>query len=208
MEASEYRRDVHRYDVEVLHLVVSPGHNYSGRPGDGPGDHPTYDLDEVRLIEGKGIVGDRFYGKAAHVDAAVTLFAVEALEAVAAQVGLDAVPDPLLVRRNVVLRGADVNGLRGYAFALESVDGPARTELLRRQAGQPLRLDGPRARPRRARGSSRAGRAALPGRGGRRYCGEDRPFSCRRCRSTRPRPAAPRSEPPPCPDPAPTRESR
>jgi MOSC domain-containing protein YiiM len=118
----------HRYDVEVLHLLVSPGHNYFGRPKGGPGDHPTYDLDEVRLVVGKGIVGDRFYGKAAHLDAAVTLLAIEALEAVAADLG--AAPfDPLLPRRNVVLRGADVNGLRGVEFALEAPDGSARCLL-------------------------------------------------------------------------------
>ena len=118
-----------RYDVEVLHLLVSPGHNYAGRPKDGPGPHPTYDRDEVELVTGLGIVGDRFHGRAAHVDAAVTLFAVEALEAVAADLRLGAVPDPLLPRRNVVLRGADVNGLRGVEFSIESPDGAASVTL-------------------------------------------------------------------------------
>jgi MOSC domain-containing protein YiiM len=118
----------HRYDVEVLHLLVSPGHNYFGRPKDGPGNSPTYDLDEVQLVAGKGIVGDRFFGKAAHLDAAVTLLAIEALEAVAADLAV-APFDPLLPRRNVVLRGADVNGLRGVEFALEAPDGSARCVL-------------------------------------------------------------------------------
>jgi hypothetical protein len=31
----------HPYEVEILHLLVSPGHNYVGRPEDGPGPHPT-----------------------------------------------------------------------------------------------------------------------------------------------------------------------
>jgi MOSC domain-containing protein YiiM len=118
----------HRYPVEVLHLLVSPGHNYFGRPKDGPGDAPTYDRDEVTLVAGRGIVGDRFYGRAAHLDAAVTLLAIEALEAVAADLGAGPF-DPLLPRRNVVLRGADVNGLRGHEFALESPDGSARAVL-------------------------------------------------------------------------------
>lgn len=123
-----------RYPVEVLHLLVSPGHNYFGRPADGPGDAPTHDVDEAELVTGKGIVGDRFFGRAAHLDAAVTLFAVEALEAVAAGLGLPAVPDPLLTRRNVVLRGADLNGLLGHEFALESADGSSRVVLA---AGRP-----------------------------------------------------------------------
>ena len=70
-------------------------------------------------MAGKGIVGDRFFGKAAHMDAAVTVMAVEALEAIAAELG--AAPfDPLLTRRNVILRGADLPALLGGEFALES----------------------------------------------------------------------------------------
>jgi MOSC domain-containing protein YiiM len=111
--------DEHRYDVEVLHLLVSPGHNYFGRPKDGPGSHPSYDLDEVRLVAGKGIVGDRFFGKAAHMDAAVTLLAVEGLEAMAAELGAGPF-DPLATRRNVVLRGAQLAPLLGHEFVLES----------------------------------------------------------------------------------------
>lgn len=109
----------YRYDVDILHLLVSPGHAYFGRARDGAADVPTLDADAAEVVAGKGIVGDRFFGKAAHMDAAVTVFAVEALEAIAAQ--LDAGPfDPLLTRRNVILRGAELAPLVGEEFALES----------------------------------------------------------------------------------------
>jgi MOSC domain-containing protein YiiM len=68
------------------------------------------------------------------MDAAVTIFAVEALEAIAADLVLPHVPDPLLARRNVVLRGADVNGLRGHEFTIETPDGAGRATLF---AGRP-----------------------------------------------------------------------
>ncbi len=127
---------VHRVPVEVLHLLVSPVHRYFGRPKDGPLPFGTDDTDSdahagpasedrasADVVAHRGIVGDRFYGKAAHMDAAVTLLAVEALEAVAAQLG--AAPfDPLLARRNVVLRGAELESLRGRAFALDCGEGP------------------------------------------------------------------------------------
>ncbi|QCB93061.1 MOSC domain-containing protein [Cellulomonas shaoxiangyii] len=109
----------YRYDVEVLHLLVSPEHAYFGRPRDGAADVPTTDADRVEVVAGKGLVGDRFYGKAAHMDAAVTLFAVEALEAIAAELGTDPL-DPLLTRRNVVLRGAELAPLLGTEVVLES----------------------------------------------------------------------------------------
>jgi MOSC domain-containing protein YiiM len=85
----------------------------------------------VELVAGKGIVGDRFFGKAAHMDAAVTLLSIEALEAMAKE--LAAGPfDPLLTRRNVVLRGAHLAPLLGEEFALES-----RGNVVRLRAGRP-----------------------------------------------------------------------
>jgi MOSC domain-containing protein YiiM len=109
----------YRYDVEILHLLVSPAHAYFGRARDGAADVPTFDAETAEVVTGKGIVGDRFFGKAAHMDAAVTLFAVEALETMAAE--LEAGPfDPLATRRNVILRGAHLAPLLGQDFALES----------------------------------------------------------------------------------------
>jgi MOSC domain-containing protein YiiM len=120
-----------RYDVDVLHLLVSPAHAYFGRAREGAADVPTTDAEHVELVAGKGIVGDRFFGKAAHMDAAVTLFAVEALEAIAAELGT-APLDPLLTRRNVVLRGAHLAPLLGQDFVLES-----RGDQVRLKAGRP-----------------------------------------------------------------------
>ncbi|WP_258804377.1 MOSC domain-containing protein [Pseudarthrobacter sp. NS4] len=109
----------YRYDVGILHLLVSPAHAYFGRAKDGAADVPTADAHQAEVVAGKGIVGDRFFGKAAHMDAAVTLFAVEALEAMAAELGAGPF-DPLDTRRNVVLRGAQLAPLVGHDFALES----------------------------------------------------------------------------------------
>ncbi|MEX5305655.1 MOSC domain-containing protein [Kocuria sp. CPCC 205258] len=121
----------YRYDVEVLHLLVSPAHAYFGRARDGAAEVPTTDAERVELVAGKGVVGDRFFGKAAHMDAAVTLLAVEALEAMAADLGTDPF-DPLLTRRNVVLRGAHLAPLLGEEFALES-----QGTLVRLRGGRP-----------------------------------------------------------------------
>jgi MOSC domain-containing protein YiiM len=121
----------YRYNVEILHLLVSPAHAYFGRAREGAADVPTTDAESVELVAGKGIVGDRFFGKAAHMDAAVTLISIEALEAMAAELG--AAPfDPLLTRRNVVLRGAHLPPLIGGEFALES-----HGQEIRLKAGRP-----------------------------------------------------------------------
>lgn len=112
----------YRYDVEVIGLLASPEHRYGGRPGD---DVPRQDGDrrqELLVRAGLGIVGDRYFGRPAHRNAAVTVLAVEGVESLARELGVPA-PDPLLARRNVVLRGAEVEALRGQEFSLDSGTG-------------------------------------------------------------------------------------
>jgi MOSC domain-containing protein YiiM len=109
-------------DVQVVGLLVSPVHRYDGRPG---GVVPPQDGDRVHRVEvraGHGIVGDRYAGRAAHRDAAVTVLAAESVEALAAELGTGPL-DPLLARRNVVLRGAEVEALRGEVFSLDCGEG-------------------------------------------------------------------------------------
>jgi MOSC domain-containing protein YiiM len=76
----------------------------------------------IEVRAGHGIVGDRYAGKPAHRDAAVTVLAAEAVEALAAELGTGPL-DPLLARRNVVLRGAGVEALRGALFSLDCGEG-------------------------------------------------------------------------------------
>jgi MOSC domain-containing protein YiiM len=110
-------------DVEIAMLLVSRRHRYEGRPADGalPADGPEL-RDRIELRAGLGIVGDRYFAARAHVHASVTLIGLEALEAVATELG--ATVDPAATRRNVYVRGADVEALRGEAFSLDSGDGP------------------------------------------------------------------------------------
>ena len=119
--------------VEIVGLLVSPVHVYDGRPDDGPRADPDGRRSAcVQVRAGLGIVGDRYYGRPAHRRAAVTLFAAESVDAIASELALPDVPDPLLTRRNVVLRGFPVDRLAagrataGAVFSLDSGDGPMR----------------------------------------------------------------------------------
>lgn len=122
----EGRDGWHRCDVEVLHLLVSPVHRYAGRPRDGaaplPPGAPPEEVERAEVVAGHGVRGDRYAGRREHADAAVTLLAVEALEAVAGELGV-APFDPLLARRTVVLRGAQVEALRGVDLVLDGGEG-------------------------------------------------------------------------------------
>ncbi|CAA9274154.1 MAG: hypothetical protein AVDCRST_MAG52-3381 [uncultured Blastococcus sp.] len=112
----------HRYAVEVVGLLAAPEHRYAGRPGGTVPEQAGDQRERIEVRAGFGIVGDRYAGKPAHRDAAVTVLAAEAVDALAAELG--SVPlDPLLMRRNVVLRGAEIEALRGQVFSLDCGEG-------------------------------------------------------------------------------------
>ncbi|MGY1849668.1 MULTISPECIES: MOSC domain-containing protein [unclassified Blastococcus] len=112
-----------RYGVEVVGLLASPAHRYDGRPGAAVPAQADDRRERLEIRAGVGIVGDRYAGRPAHRDAQVTVLAVESLESLAAELGAPPF-DPLLARRNVVLRGAEVEALRGREFALDCGAGP------------------------------------------------------------------------------------
>ncbi|ROP63338.1 molybdenum cofactor biosysynthesis protein [Curtobacterium sp. ZW137] len=113
----------HVTQVEVATLLVSRRHRYEGRPADGalPADEEEL-RDRVSLRAGLGIVGDRYFASRAHVHASVTVIGLEALEDVGRSLGVAL--DPVATRRNVFLRGVDVEALRGEPFSLDTGDGP------------------------------------------------------------------------------------
>jgi MOSC domain-containing protein YiiM len=108
---------------EILQLLASPAHRFAGRPEDGPAPAPPGELvDQIQIREGLGIVGDRYFGKAAHSEAGVTIIASESLPAGA---------DLTQVRRNILVSGIAVDDLVGSILILDSGDGPVRLKLQR-----------------------------------------------------------------------------
>lgn len=109
------------YPVTIHHIFISPGHNYFGRPKDGPGGHATLDVAEVEAVAGQGLAGDRYFGVAAHYDAQVTFVGWEVFQALQAEFGRDDW-SPILMRRNIVIEGVPLNQLIGQPFALDFGD--------------------------------------------------------------------------------------
>ena len=99
-------------------LLASPGHRYDGRPGGQVPEQAADRRDRLEVRAGFGIVGDRYAGRAAHRDASVTVLAAESIEELATDLGSGPL-DPLLARRNLVLRGAEVEALRGSPFSID-----------------------------------------------------------------------------------------
>lgn len=114
---------MHTYSITLEHIYISPAHNYFGKPKDGPGLHPTTDVDEVEARAGRGLVGDRYFGVPAHYEAQVTFIAGEVFDALLAEFGRNDL-SPILTRRNIVTRGANLNELIGQEFTIDSGNGP------------------------------------------------------------------------------------
>ena len=101
-----------QHPFHIHHIYASPGHNYFGRPKDGPGEHSTYDADTAEVRAGMGIVGDRYFAVPAHFEAQITFVALEVFELAITEFGAQAL-SPMVMRRNVVTSGLNLNQLLG-----------------------------------------------------------------------------------------------
>ncbi|WP_343238240.1 molybdenum cofactor biosysynthesis protein [Streptomyces sp. SID13031] len=129
--------------VEIVALVVSAVHAYVGRPQDGPAVDPgVVSRKEIEVRAGLGIVGDRYFNQSAHRNAAVTVFDASVLDELAAELGLAQVPDPVLTRRNIIIRGYPIDQLAvrrtgsgervpGRSFSLDTGSGAVRFQAHR-----------------------------------------------------------------------------
>lgn len=101
--------------MELLKIYRSAQHNYFGHYGRPAGTAPVEDLSETCLEPGGGIPGDRFTRQ-------VTFFAEETwlrLRRELHPAGNARGPD--VFRRNLLVRGADLNALLGAEFELQGL---------------------------------------------------------------------------------------
>jgi MOSC domain-containing protein YiiM len=111
----------------VRQIFISPSHNYFGRYGQTAGTHETVEVDEVECVPGFGLKGDRFFGHRPDYKGQVTFFSEEVWQQLQAHFRVPA-PSAALLRRNVIVAGADLNALIGQRFTLQGVDFDATEE--------------------------------------------------------------------------------
>jgi MOSC domain-containing protein YiiM len=142
--------------IHVERLFVSPGHNFFGHHGRPPGEHAIIAVDQIECVAGRGIRGDRFFDYKEDYKGQITFFALEVLEALRRELKLPNA-QPQATRRNVFVRGADLNALIGQEFEVQGVRfagveeskpcdwmnaalGPGAEEWLRGRAGLRCRI--------------------------------------------------------------------
>ena len=107
--------------VKILNLYISVDHNYYGHFGKPAGENPIVEVSEIECVAGSGIKGDRFFDYKEDYKGQITLFDYATYERVMSEFAL---PDlqPSAFRRNVVVKGADLNKLIGKDFTLGVVE--------------------------------------------------------------------------------------
>jgi hypothetical protein len=106
--------------VEIVHLYISPGHNYFGHYGRLPDAHPAIEVDEIECEAGHGIRGDRFFAFKNNYKGQITFFAEEVFHELCEKFGIHDQP-PSVLRRNIITGGQDLNQLIGVKFELQGV---------------------------------------------------------------------------------------
>jgi len=106
--------------IHVERLFLSPGHNYFGHHDRPAGAHPILEVDQVECVAGRGLQGDRFFNHKQDYKGQITFFAAEVFEQMCAALGLPEA-DPAALRRNVLVRGADLAAWVGQEFSIQGI---------------------------------------------------------------------------------------
>lgn len=104
----------------IRQLFISPGHNYFGHHGREPDNFPLQEVDRIECVAGHGIRGDRFYDYRDNYKGQITFFSQEVFDRLSAAFP-QVKQSPGVLRRNVVVSGADLNALIGESFELQGI---------------------------------------------------------------------------------------
>jgi MOSC domain-containing protein YiiM len=106
--------------ARIEHIYISQGHNFFGRHDSPPCQHPISEVDEVFCVTGCGLMGDRFFNYKSNYKGQVTFFAMEVYDDLCQKLGISNRP-PSALRRNILMRGIDLNSLIGHSFVLQGI---------------------------------------------------------------------------------------
>jgi MOSC domain-containing protein YiiM len=106
--------------IRVERLFLSSDHNFFGHHGRPSDAHPILEVDQVECVAGRGLLGDRFFNHKPDYKGQITFFAAEVFEQMCAALGLTEA-DPSALRRNVLVRGADLPACVGQEFSIQGI---------------------------------------------------------------------------------------
>jgi MOSC domain-containing protein YiiM len=106
--------------MRIVHIFVCPEHIYVGHHGKEPGAEPMREVAEVECVTGQGLRGDRYFGFKDDYKGQVTFFEDEAWEMLCEKFD-ERDKSVSVFRRNVIVRGVDLNQFIGKEFEVQGV---------------------------------------------------------------------------------------
>lgn len=107
-------------DARLLEIIISPGHDYWGRQGQGRLQSGVIQCQEIECVAGKGLRGDRYFGYRENFKGQVTFFDHTVYERIKTLFKLPRLPASIF-RRNLIVAGADLGSLIGRQFRFQDV---------------------------------------------------------------------------------------
>lgn len=107
-------------EAQLLEIIISPGHDYWGRQGEGRLQSGVIHRDEIECVAGKGLRGDRYFGFRENFKGQVTFFDQAVYEQIKAEFRLPRLPASVF-RRNLIISGVNLKFLIGKRFWFQGI---------------------------------------------------------------------------------------
>ena len=112
--------DVPTWSAKLLHIFISPGHDYWGKQGEGRLQCGIHEVQSVECVAGKGLVGDRYFGHRPDFKGQVTFFDWHVVHNIRREFKLPRLPASVF-RRNLIVLGADLKNWLGKRFQFQGI---------------------------------------------------------------------------------------
>jgi MOSC domain-containing protein YiiM len=106
---------------KLLHIFISPGHDYWGKQGEGRLQHGISSVTEVECVADMGLRGDRYFGYKPGFKGQVTFFDLKVVEEIRLRFKLPKLPASVF-RRNLIVDGIDLQQWKGRRFRFQGID--------------------------------------------------------------------------------------
>ena len=108
--------------VSLKHFYIAPDHNYFGRHDFGSSlDFPIVEKESIDCVAGSGIKDDRFFNFIEDYKGQISFFDWDVYERVRDEI-VKGDLSPIAFRRNVVVKGIDLNSLIGKHFQIGDLE--------------------------------------------------------------------------------------
>ncbi len=114
-------KPVPEWRAVLLHIYISPGHDYWGRHGEGRFQSGITELRSIECVAGMGLRGDRYFGYRPDYKGQVTFFDARVVEEVRHQFKLAKLPASVF-RRNLIVQGVQLREWMGRRFTFQGVE--------------------------------------------------------------------------------------